>query len=208
MLPGGHASASSGSSRTPSPACSGDSLSKAGPGKRPGKHLASLLTFLRFTGLRVGETMLLRWSDLDLQRHLLTIEPGITKNKRGRVIPVSAHLVEQLSCWPRDTVWLIPSPARGRDRTRQPRPREVALAWQDAGVPERVWRGAPHHAFRKGFKSGLLRAGAPPDAVDHLQGHVISGSRGRYIDPFVAYDLVEVVGRVPVASSASGSNQE
>ncbi|MEO0600558.1 MAG: hypothetical protein AAF211_03925, partial [Myxococcota bacterium] len=34
-------------------------------------------------------------------------------------------------------------------------------------------------------------------AVDHLQGHVISGSRGRYIDPFVAYDLVEVVGRVP-----------
>ncbi|MEN0061037.1 MAG: hypothetical protein AAGA48_02750, partial [Myxococcota bacterium] len=44
---------------------------------------------------------------------------------------------------------------------------------------------------------GLLRAGAPPDAVDHLQGHVIAGSRGRYIDANVAYDLVEVVGRVP-----------
>ena len=158
--------------------------------------IAQLLTVLRFPGLRVGETMLLRRSDLDLQRHLLTIEPGITKNKRGRVIPVSAHLIEALDAWPRDTTWLIPSPARGRDRTRQPRPREVALAWQDAGVPEPVWRGAPHHAFRKGFKSGLLRAGAPPDAVDHLQGHVISGSRGRYIDPMVAYDLVEVVGRV------------
>ena len=26
-----------------------------------------------------------------------------------------------------------------------------------------------------------------------LQGHVIAGSRGRYIDPMVAYDLVEVV---------------
>ncbi len=26
---------------------------------------------------------------------------------------------------------------------------------------------------------------------------MISGSRGRYIDPMVAYDLVEVVGRVP-----------
>ena len=61
----------------------------------------------------------------------------------------------------------------------------------------------PHHAFRKGFKSGLLRAGAPPDAVDHLQGHVISGSRGRYIDPMVAYDLVEVVGRVPPLLHAS-----
>ena len=162
--------------------------------------IACLLTFLRFTGLRVGETMLLRWSDLDLERGLLTIEPGITKNKRGRVIPVSAHLVKQLSGRPRDTVWLIPSPARGRERTRQPRPREVALAWQDAGVPERVWRGAHAPRSRKGFKSGLLRAGAAPDAVDHLQGHVISGSRGRYIDPFVAYDLVEVVGRVPAKS--------
>jgi integrase len=165
--------------------------------------IACLLTFLRFTGLRVGETMLLRWSDLDLERGLLTIEPGITKNKRGRIIPVSPHLIEALSRWQRDTAYVIPSPPGSGDRARQPRPREVALAWREAGVPERVWRGSPHHAFRKGFKSGLLRAGAPPDAVDHLQGHVISGSRGRYIDPMVAYDLVEVVGRVPATSSAS-----
>ncbi len=164
--------------------------------------IAQLLTFLRFTGLRVGETMLLRWSDLTpdrpgLERGLLTIEPGITKNKRGRIIPVSPHLLDQLATWPRGGACVIPSPPGSRDRARQPRPREVALAWQEAGVAERVWLGSPHHAFRKGFKSGLLRAGAPPDAVDHLQGHVISGSRGRYIGPFVAYDLVEVVGRVP-----------
>ena len=115
----------------------------------------------------------------------------------GRIIPVSAHLIEALSCWPRVGPYVIPSPPGSGDRTRQPRPREVARAWRDGRVPERAWKGAPHHAFRKGFKSGLLRAGAAPDAVDHLQGHVISGSRGRYIDPMVAYDLVEVVGRVP-----------
>jgi len=132
---------------------------------------------------------------------LWPIEPGITKNMRGRIIPVSQHLIEVVTAWPRNTVWLIPSPAAGRDRARQPRPAEVALAWRAAEVPERVWRGAPHHAFRKGFKSGLLRAGPAPDAVDHLQGHVISGSRGRYIDPLVAYDLVEVVGRVPAINS-------
>jgi len=65
--------------------------------------------------------------------------------------------------------------------------------------------GASHHAFRKGFKSGLLRAGAPPDAVDHLQGHDIGGSQGRYIDPMIAYDLVEVVGRVPESNNSSES---
>ena len=37
--------------------------------------IAQLLTFLRFTGLRVGETMMLRWSDLDMERGLLTIGP-------------------------------------------------------------------------------------------------------------------------------------
>jgi integrase len=146
--------------------------------------------------------MMLRWADLDLERGLMTIDAAITKNMRGRIVPVSTHLIEALSAWPRDTVWVIPSPPRGRDRPRQPRPREVALAWREAGVPERVWKGAPHHAFRKGFKSGLLRAGAPPDAVDHLQGHVIGGSRGRYIDPMIAYDLVDVVGRVPATSPA------
>jgi integrase len=44
--------------------------------------IAQLLTFLRLTGLRVGETMMLRWADLDVERGLLTIEAAITKNKR------------------------------------------------------------------------------------------------------------------------------
>ena len=63
------------------------------------------------------------------------------------------------------------------------------------------------HLLRSVHETGsasLLRAGAPPDAVDHLQGHMISGSRGRYIDPFVAYDLVEVVGRVPGRTRCHG----
>jgi len=38
-----------------------------------------------------------------------------------------------------------------------------------------------------------MRAGDPPVAGDRLQGHVIGGSRGRYIDLVIAYDLVEVV---------------
>ncbi len=72
--------------------------------------IAQLLTFLRFTGLRVGETMLLRWSDLDLERGLLTIEPGITKDERGRFIPVSPHLNEALTAWPMVGAYVIPSP--------------------------------------------------------------------------------------------------
>ena len=43
----------------------------------------------------------------------------------------------------------------------------------------------------------LLRAGAPADAIDYLQGHVIGGALGSYIVPLVAFDLGETVGLVP-----------
>jgi integrase len=128
--------------------------------------IAKLLTFLRFTGLRVGETMMLRWADIDLERGLMTIDAGITKNKRGRIVPISPHLVETLSAWPRDTVWVIPSPVRGRDRPRQPRSREVTLAWKEAGVPERVWTSR----FQEGLHARVARCwsasgrGRPPRA--------------------------------------------
>jgi len=103
--------------------------------------------------------MQLRWDDFDLERGLLTIEPGISKTGRGRAIPLSPHLAEALDRWPRVSSCVIPSPPGSRDRARQPRAQEVAKAWREAGVPEQVWAGAPHHAFRKRFKSGMLRAG-------------------------------------------------
>ena len=95
--------------------------------------------------------MLLRWSDLDLQCHLLTIEPGITKNKRGRVIPESAYVVEQLSGWPRDTIWLIPSPSQGSGQdaaAAAPRggPRVAGRRRAGAGV---AW-GAASCLFERG----------------------------------------------------------
>ena len=77
------------------------------------------------------------------------------------------------------------------------RARDFARAWQRAGVPIEV-RKQPTHAFRKGFKSGLLALGGHPDAIDFLQGHVLGrGSRSRYIDPYTALPLKETVALVP-----------
>jgi len=156
-----------------------------------------LLTVLRFTGLRVGETMLLTWDDIDLDRRELFIDASISKNHEERTIPISPLLVAELAGWGVRTGYLIPSPRAKGPRYRQPRARDVARAWERAGVPERIWKQSPHHAFRKGFKSEMLRAGAPADAVDFLQGHVTRGGRGRYIDMERAFDWDEVLGLVP-----------
>lgn len=161
-----------------------------------------LATVLYYTGFRVGETMLLEWRDLDLKAASVTIRPEISKNNKGRIVPISPHLVAELSGWGVRTGYVVPSGRRGGQRERQARPRDMRRAWVRAGVREAAFDGDPHHAFRKGFKSGMLALGIAPDAVDFLQGHQLGeGARGRYIDPWQAFPLVEAVATIPKLDS-------
>ena len=149
-----------------------------------------LATWLRYTGLRVNESMQFMRADVDTDRGELTIRPEIDKSGVGRIIPLSKLILDEIETWAKRDVgaeregYLIPSNRRPGPHEREPRSRDMALAWKAAGVREAVWKRRPDHAFRKGFKSELLAAKADRDAVDYLQGHKLgAGSRGLYIDP-------------------------
>jgi len=160
--------------------------------------IEKLAIFLRYTGLRVGETMLLVWSDVNLDTGHLTIRPEIDKSKRGRVIPLSPHLIEELAGWGVRKGYIVPVTGRGGARDRQAVSKYMAYRWKKAGVRPEAYTGDPHHAFRKGWKSGMLSLGCHPDAADFLQGHKLGdGARGRYIDPWQALHLHEVVKTIP-----------
>ena len=61
---------------------------------RPG--LFGLFATLAYTGLRRGEACGLRWADVDLKRHLITVRrsyQGRTKSGKDRLVPISAELV-------------------------------------------------------------------------------------------------------------------
>jgi DNA-binding NarL/FixJ family response regulator len=77
-------------------------------------------------------------------------------------------------------------------------------------VRREVWYRRPDHAFRRGFKTGLLARKAIADAVDFLQGHVGGGARARYIDAWQALPLRETIAMVPPlpAPTASASEKE
>lgn len=155
---------------------------------------------MRFAGLRVGQVMGLRWEHFDLDAGLLYFPGHLGKTlaeKRGRVIPLSPHLVAILAGWGARDGWLI-EPGRDEDAKapRDLRSREIGAAWRRAGVREEVWRRRPNHAFRKGFTSELKRSGADDEAVEHLVGRTLVGERGRYVDPSVL-SLVEAVALVP-----------
>lgn len=143
-----------------------------------------LATILRFTGLRANQAMRLTWSDFDLERATMRVRPELGKSSQersGRTVPVSQHLVAILAGWGCREGYVIESTRTGA-RERVARDRDMALAWARAGVRPEAWTGRPHHAFRKGFVSGLKREGADADAVEVLVGHSL-GLRGVYTDP-------------------------
>ena len=161
-----------------------------------------LAVLLRFTGLRVQQAMLLRWEDFDLRSATLKVrgELGKTPQERsGRIVPISEHLVEEVKA-------MAPLPERrgfvvrcGRrangPRAREARARDMGRAWKRAGVREEAWKQRPHHAYRKGVRSGLKRLDADDMAVEFLLGHNL-GIAGVYTDP-EAMPLREAVNLIP-----------
>ena len=142
--------------------------------------------------------MLLERRDVDESKGTITIRPEINKKGMGRVIAVSRFLLEELRRWKPRGRYLIDAGRSRRDRGQQARAADLARAWATAGVREEAWL-QPSHAFRRGWKSGMLALGAHPDAVDFLQGHSLGrgGARDRYIDPWQALPLIEVAAMVP-----------
>jgi integrase len=59
-------------------------------------HLRPLVTFLYWCGCRVGETLKIEWSQVDLDSRQIRLEPEQTKGDEGRVVPLSSELVNML----------------------------------------------------------------------------------------------------------------
>jgi integrase len=141
---------------------------------------AQLYTVLRFTGLRVSQAMRLTWDDVDLENATVTVRGELGKSRAersGRVIPISPHLVDELAGWGRREGWLLAPHKTVRDQLA---PAASTLVWVRSGVDPRVYsydagdpdaHGPTHHAFRKGFKTGLAQLGVAAHVRDYLLGH-------------------------------------
>jgi integrase len=177
-------------------------------GRRGYAWRARLLVLLRFTGLRVDEqAMQLLWSDVDLDAREITIRGELGKSARerlGRVIPISAHLASELAGWGTREGYLLAPWRTDRHSTSA----HVDRCWRAATVPEKVWgaaggraRGSAHHAFRRGFKTGLARLGVPAHVRDYLVGHH-RGVDDHYLDSM--QEAREAVGMLPPLSCDQG----
>lgn len=152
-------------------------------------HLA--LVLIAFTGLRRGEALALRWSDVDLDAGLSTVRGTLNRVNRSltisepktaksrRVVPLSPDLVALLS----------------KHRTEQKRERLAAAnQWQDSGLvfttplgtpvePRNLLRVAQSaaakagledvdvHTLRHSTATAMMNDGVPLKTVADLLGH-------------------------------------
>jgi len=169
------------------------------------------VTFAYLTGWRRREVLNLRWRDVDFNAGTIRLEPGTTKNKRGREFPLAAlPELAALMQTQRDattelerrTAELVPWVFhRAGNRIRS-----YDVAWRAAckraGVPGRLM-----HDCRRSAVRALERAGVSRSVSMALTGHLTENIFRRYAIVAEA-DLREGVGKLAAqaARPAASSN--
>lgn len=143
-------------------------------------------------GLRRGEIIALKWSDVDLGRRHVRIDRAVwhdkkdvsaeatPKGNRGRIVPLHPELGEALKAYRRACPSLddrvLPN-GDGRDLTYKSIRRAIERAQRRAGLEV---TGAVH-VLRHTFCSHLAIAGVPAKAIQELAGHADLKTTLRYM---------------------------
>lgn len=153
-------------------------------------HLEPVIITALKTGMRKGEVLGLKWSNVDLLNRIITVEG--TKNGRVRKIPITPKLTETL------------------ERVRKNRQSEYVFA-NRAGGSYKGFRTAWDHALKKAgienltfhslrhtFGTRLGMAGTDLGTIQELMGHADLKMTKRYYHPTSAHkrEAVEVLDRV------------
>ena len=148
-----------------------------------------VITFAYVTGWRItSEIVPIQWRQVDLARGEVRLDPGSTKNRDGRVFPLTLELRELLERrldarrrLEKDGLlcpWVFfRMVGRGPKR---PKPiRSFGKAWKTAcrlaGCPARI-----PHDFRRIAVRNMVRAGVPERVAMQLTGHKTRSVFGRY----------------------------
>ncbi len=147
-----------------------------------------------WTGMRAGEILGLRWEQVEPERRLLRLEPGTTKNKHGRTVPLVREVMEILDWWKDYTLSRYPycpwiCHYQGRRLHEIPH-----QAWKK--VCERVGlKGKLFHDLRRTAIRNMVRAGIPERVAMEISGHKTRSIFDRY-DIVDEADLCDAVAKL------------
>ncbi|MEP7353179.1 MAG: site-specific integrase [Acidobacteriota bacterium] len=150
-------------------------------------EIKPVLIFGFATGCRRGEILALQWSQVDFLGRVIRLEPGTTKNKEGRTIPLSEHLVETLKRqseirerYHPKSPWVF-----FRHATGEPL-KDFRGAWGAACLKCGLWDKAKEkptrlfHDLRRTAFRDLTPAGVPQRVAMSISGHKTRSVFDRY----------------------------
>lgn len=138
-------------------------------------YLRDPVAFLYYSGWRVSEMRSLQWRDVDVPGRVVRLRPEHSKNKEGRILPLSGELLAVIER------------AAGNRRLdclhvfhRDGHPlRDFRDSWQNAcqtaGMP-----GLLVHDLRRSAVRNMVRAGVPERVAMALSGHKTRAVFDRY----------------------------
>lgn len=175
-------------------------------------YLRGVATVAYFTGWRVpSEVLPLEWSRVDRQAGTLRLDPGATKNGKGRTFPYSvvpelqdaieAAWLEHEALKKKGTICPLVFQHRGGKPIRDFRD-SWKTATEAAGCPGRI-----PHDFRRTAVRNLVRAGVSEVVAMTMTGHLTRSVFDRY-DIVDEADLATAASRLAGAGTKKGQSSE
>jgi integrase len=146
-------------------------------------HLRPTITLLYWTGVRIGEAQQIEWPQVDLERGLIRLEEGQTKNDEPRYLPIPSVLrvmLEEMQT------------SKGRVFSTENLRNEWEIACAKVGEGTRVERvsekgykywnynGRTIHDLRRSALSNLIRTGTSEKEAMAISGHKTRSVFDRY----------------------------
>jgi integrase/recombinase XerD len=151
---------------------------------------AALVSLMAAGACRVGETLLLRWSDIS-SSGLVTVPGNITKTRAAREFVMPEPALEHLERWrmqcPVSSAgWLFPGVPIKYPLSIRAAQRAIQRLAGAAGV-----ENVSSHSMRRSALTAAHAAGLPMRALAELSGHASLGSLERYLDAGACKDLAD-----------------
>ena len=148
-------------------------------------HLRSIILIALYTGLRRGEILRLKWTDIDFDKNVLVVRKSKTTSGRGRRIGLNSLLRQTfLSAFEKEHgEWVFPSPKRFQEPNEAERHiGDVKNAFRRAVRLSGI-EPITFHQLRHTFCSRLADAGIPMPVIQDLAGHASITMTRRYTHP-------------------------
>jgi integrase len=148
------------------------------------EHLRPVITFAYSTGCRKGEILGLRWTQVDFQAKVVRLEPGETKNREARTVPMIGEVREMLALQKQRRDQFYPfcpfvfsrhgKQIRNFYSACEEASKRAGLIGEE-GKPEKLF-----HDLRRTGVRNLVRAGVPERVAMAISGHRTRSVFDRY----------------------------